>query len=213
MESKIMLPPLGATELILLWAVLACAFIALIYGWFLVRKVIREDPGTKKMIEVAKAIEDGALAYLRRQFNTMIWFVGIITAGLFLLYRQAPNYTFSLSVGIAVAFVLGVLASYGAGYVGMWLAVKGNVRSANAALTSFKKALELAFKAGTVSGMFTPGVWTFRCYLHISDIPSGCYEGSNRFWIWWMFSCTIYAYWRRDLYQGGGCGSGSGGKS
>lgn len=157
MESKIMLPPLGATELILLWAVLACAFIALIYGWFLVRKVIREDPGTKKMIEVAKAIEDGALAYLRRQFNTMIWFVGIITAGLFLLYRQAPNYTFSLSVGIAVAFVLGVLASYGAGYVGMWLAVKGNVRSANAALTSFKKALELAFKAGTVSGMFTLG--------------------------------------------------------
>ncbi|MCJ7507475.1 MAG: sodium-translocating pyrophosphatase, partial [candidate division Zixibacteria bacterium] len=157
MESKIMLPPLGATEFVLLWAVLACAFIALAYGWFLVRKVIREDPGTKKMIEVAKAIEDGAMAYLRRQFNTMIWFVIVITIGLFILYRQAPEYTFALSVGIALAFFLGVMASYGAGYVGMWLAVKGNVRSANAALTSFKKALELAFKAGTVSGMFTLG--------------------------------------------------------
>jgi K(+)-stimulated pyrophosphate-energized sodium pump len=157
LESKIMLPPLGATEFVLLWAVLACAFIALAYGWFLVRKVIREDPGTKKMIEVAKAIEDGAMAYLRRQFNTMIWFVAVITIGLFILYRQAPEYTLALSVGIAIAFLLGVMASYGAGYVGMWLAVKGNVRSANAALTSFKKALELAFKAGTVSGMFTLG--------------------------------------------------------
>src|SRR6202161_3745704 len=53
---------------------------------------------------------------------------------------------------------MGVAASYGAGYVGMWLAVKGNVRSANAALTSFKDAMELAFKAGGVSGMFTVGL-------------------------------------------------------
>ena len=156
-ESSIILPALGSTELILLWSVLACAFIALLYGWYIVRRVIKEDPGSEKMVEVGKAIEVGAMAYLRRQFNTMIWFVIIITVGLFLLYRQAPQYTFSLSVGIALAFFMGVMASYGAGYVGMWLAVKGNVRSANAALTSFKKALELAFRAGTVSGMFTLG--------------------------------------------------------
>src|SRR5262249_86777 len=63
-----------------------------------------------------------------------------------------------LSLGISVAFLMGVSASYGAGFVGMWLAVKGNVRSANAALTSFKDAMELAFKAGGVSGMFTVGL-------------------------------------------------------
>ena len=75
MESRTVLPSLGATELILLWSVLACAFIALAYGWYLVRKVIKQDPGTAKMVEVARAIEDGAMAYLRSQFNTMIWFV------------------------------------------------------------------------------------------------------------------------------------------
>jgi len=64
----------------------------------------------------------------------------------------------SLPLGISVAFLLGVSASYGAGYVGMWLAVRGNVRSANAALTSFKDSMELAFKAGGVSGMFTVGL-------------------------------------------------------
>ena len=63
-----------------------------------------------------------------------------------------------LPLGIALAFLMGVSASYGAGFVGMWLAVKGNVRSANAALTSFKDAMELAFKAGGVSGMFTVGL-------------------------------------------------------
>src|SRR4029077_1844832 len=59
---------------------------------------------------------------------------------------------------ISVAFVMGVSASYFAGFVGMWLAGQGNVRSANAAHTSFKDAMELAFKAGGVSGMFTVGL-------------------------------------------------------
>ena len=88
----------------------------------------------------------------------MLLFVVIIAIALFLMYRNVYPDRPSLSVGIAVAFLLGVSASYGAGFVGMWLAVKGNVRSANAALTSFKDAMELAFKAGGVSGMFTVGL-------------------------------------------------------
>jgi K(+)-stimulated pyrophosphate-energized sodium pump len=156
-ESQIILPPLGTLEWGLLWAVLASAVVALLYGLYLVKRVIEEDPGTPRMVEVARAIEEGAMAYLRRQFRTMIWFVIITAIGLFLLYRQIPEYHGSLSLGIALAFFMGVMASYGAGYVGMWLAVKGNVRSAAAALKSFKRALELAFRAGTVSGMFTVG--------------------------------------------------------
>src|ERR1700682_4463830 len=88
----------------------------------------------------------------------MLIFVVIIAIALFLMYRQVFPDRPSLSFGIAMAFILGVSASYGAGFVGMWLAVKGNVRSANAALTSFKDAMELAFKAGGVSGMFTVGL-------------------------------------------------------
>jgi K(+)-stimulated pyrophosphate-energized sodium pump len=63
-----------------------------------------------------------------------------------------------LPLGVSLAFFMGVAASYGAGYVGMWLAVKGNVRTAAAALHSFKSSLEIAFRAGTVSGMFTVGL-------------------------------------------------------
>jgi len=160
-ESAIILPPLGSLELVLLWSVLGAAFVALLYGFFLVWRVIRRESGTEKMRAVAAAIEEGAMTYLKRQFSTMIWFVIAITVGLFFMYR--PIYAgivykyIPLDFGIAIAFFMGVMASYGAGYVGMWLAVKGNVRTAAAALKSFKAALELAFRAGTVSGMFTVG--------------------------------------------------------
>ena len=82
----------------------------------------------------------------------------MIALALFFMYRHVYPDDLTLALGIAVAFLLGVSASYGAGFVGMWLAVKGNVRSANAALTSFKDAMEIAFKAGGVSGMFTVGL-------------------------------------------------------
>jgi K(+)-stimulated pyrophosphate-energized sodium pump len=108
------------------------------------------------MVAVAAAIEEGAMAYLGRQVKTMILFVIVVAIGLWALYWRI-YLSQMFSVGVAAAFLMGVAASYGAGYVGMWLAVKGNVRSANAALSSFKKAMELAFKAGAVSGMFTVG--------------------------------------------------------
>lgn len=158
MEGHIELPPLGQSELTLLWAVMASAFIALGYGWYLVRQVLKEDPGTPEMQAIARAIEEGAMAYLGRQVRTMIWFVILISIGLFYMYSSVPDqYPHPLPIGVAGAFLMGVMASYGAGYVGMWLAVKGNVRAANAALKGFKPALELAFRAGTVSGMFTVG--------------------------------------------------------
>jgi K(+)-stimulated pyrophosphate-energized sodium pump len=157
-EAKIVLPPLTSLQQIILWAVLASALISLIFGLWLVRIVLRADPGAKSMTDVADAVFEGSMAYLRRQVKTMIFFVAAIAIALFLMYRSVYPGQLKLSIGIAVAFILGVSASYGAGFVGMWLAVKGNVRSANAALTSFKNAMELAFKAGGVSGMFTVGL-------------------------------------------------------
>src|SRR5260370_18400213 len=109
------------------------------------------------MPDVSDAIELGAMAYLGRQVRTMVWFVAVIFVALFFMYRNVYE-GLTLPLGISIAFLMGVAASYGAGYVGMWLAVKGNVRSANAALTSFKAAMELAFKPGGVSGMFPVGL-------------------------------------------------------
>jgi K(+)-stimulated pyrophosphate-energized sodium pump len=157
-EAKIVLPALTSAQLAILWCVLASAVVSLAYGWWLVQVVLKADPGPKSMTDVADAVYEGSMAYLRRQVKTMLVFVVIIAVALFLMYRNVFPDRPSLSVGIALAFILGVSASYGAGFVGMWLAVKGNVRSANAALTSFKNAMELAFKAGGVSGMFTVGL-------------------------------------------------------
>jgi len=157
-ESKLTLPHLNSLEYNMLWAVLITAIVALVYGWYLARKVGHASPGSEAMQRVGAAINDGAMAYLSRQFRTMIWLILAITCGLFFMYqgKYAPDW--KIPLGIALSFFMGVLASYGAGYVGMSLAVRANVRVANAALGSFKRALELAFQAGTVSGMFTVGL-------------------------------------------------------
>jgi len=159
-EGDITLPRMGPTEWGLLWFVLISAFIALGYGAYLVRDVVKISPGSPKMVEISRAIDEGAMAYLGRQFKTMIWFVILITFGLYFMYRgvySAEEALKYIPIGISIAFLMGVFASYGAGYVGMWLAVKGNARVANAALRSFKESMELAFRAGSVSGMFTIG--------------------------------------------------------
>jgi K(+)-stimulated pyrophosphate-energized sodium pump len=156
-ESGITLPAFGGVESTLLWLVFAAGLCALAYGWWLIRGVLRRSPGPASMQEVAAAIQEGAHAYLGRQFRTMSAFILAITVALYALYR--PIYSNPvLAVGVALAFLFGCLASYGAGYVGMNLAVRGNVRTAFAATRSFKEALETAFHAGTVSGMFTVGL-------------------------------------------------------
>lgn len=157
-EGKITLPSMGPRELTILYVVLASAFVALFYGIYLIAKVLREEEGPQEMVRVSTAIQEGAKAYLSRQFKALITFIIIITIGLFFVYRPVYPDNVLIPIGISLAFLLGSLASFSAGYVGMTVAVKGNVRVANSALKSFKKALELAFQAGTVSGMFTVGL-------------------------------------------------------
>ena len=156
-EANIVLPPLSATEWKILWSVLGSALVALGYGFYMVWKVLSCDPGNAAMQRVAKAIEDGAMAYLRRQIKVMWMFILVIFVGLYMMYSNLYQGNTQLALGVALAFLAGVFASYGAGYVGMWLAVKGNVRTAAAAMISFPRAMEVAFNAGTVSGMFTVG--------------------------------------------------------
>ncbi|HET6947923.1 MAG TPA: sodium-translocating pyrophosphatase [bacterium] len=157
-ESAVTLPQFGALETTLLWVVLACAVVALLYGWYLRRRVMSHDPGPTSMVAVATAIQEGAMAYLTRQLRTMLLFIVAVTAGLYLMYRPIYADRPDLAIGVAVAFLLGCIASYGAGYVGMTSAVHGNVRVANAARRSYREALHIAFQAGTVSGMFTVGL-------------------------------------------------------
>ncbi len=138
-----------------LYASLAFGILAIVVGLGIRSKVMALPPGDEKMQEVGGAIRDGALAYLKQQFKTMLFFVAILAVLLYFMYQQTFEPTVAMFT--AVAFMLGVGASYFAGYMGMDMAVNGNMRTANAALTSYKNSLETAFKSGSVAGLLTVG--------------------------------------------------------
>lgn len=149
------LPPFQSHDIAVLIIVLGTALLAILYGIYLIRRVLSEPAGTEAMQRVATAVREGAFAYLRQQFRLMRIFVLILAFLLLIVYSQVPEYGPALAAGTAIAFLMGVAASYGAGVVGMWMAVNGNVRVAYAALRSFREALRIAFQAGAVSGMAT----------------------------------------------------------
>jgi len=140
-----------------LYASLGFAVIALIVAFILIKMTMSVNPGSEKMQAVSQAIKEGAMAYLARQIKTMAVFIVILAIGLYFLYQNQYG---SATIGLAIAgcFVLGVAASYIAGLTGMIMAVNGNTRTAASALTSYKKALETAFRAGSVAGMVTVGL-------------------------------------------------------
>ncbi len=157
------------------WAVLflsaAAALLAIAVGFFLAKNVMAHDEGSPKMREIAKLIQVGALAYLKRQFKTIAVILIPLAIIVFVTSTAikkpgAVEGTFveALSFGEAglwrtLAFILGCAASGLTGYIGMTLATRGNVRTAAAALTgSMPKALTVAFRTGGVAGMFTVGL-------------------------------------------------------
>ena len=159
-EAKIVLPPLVGLEWELLKWVLGAGILAVVYGLWLAWRVMRESPGGAKMQMVSLAVQEGASAYLKRQLKVMGVFVILLAAVLLMLhlkvYSALPNGV-GLAWGVAGAFLAGCVASYGAGVVGMTMAVRGNVRVAAMALKSPSGAMKLAFRCGTISGMFTVG--------------------------------------------------------
>ncbi|HSL15026.1 MAG TPA: sodium/proton-translocating pyrophosphatase, partial [Actinomycetota bacterium] len=152
----------GAFEDRALWVILVISLIALVFAYYLVRQVLSAPEGTQKMKEIALAIQVGARAYLRRQFRTVAIFMAVLTVVLFFTLPVAEDATHGetfIRVGRSLAFLLGAGFSALTGYVGMWLAVRANVRTANAARESgLRKALRIAFRAGGVAGMFTVGL-------------------------------------------------------
>ncbi len=170
----------GGEKLVLLLSGLS-ALLAIGVGFFLQKQVLAMDTGSPKMQSIAKAIHDGAIAYLKRQFRTIGLIVIPLALVVFLTSSaiKRPDGTEALNfatAGIArtIAFLLGCLASGLTGYIGMSLATRGNVRTAAAALSKDRpmpKALDAAFKTGGVAGMFTVGlgllgatliIWVFQ---------------------------------------------------
>src|SRR5918995_295771 len=142
------------------------ALLALVVGFVLMKGVLAADEGTPKMREIAKAIQEGALAYLKRQFRTIAFILIPLALVVFVtsVAVEKPNGETALSFGASgtfrtLAFLAGCVMSGLTGFIGMSLAVRGNVRTAAAARTGkMAPALQVAFRTGGVAGMYTVGL-------------------------------------------------------
>jgi K(+)-stimulated pyrophosphate-energized sodium pump len=161
----------------LTWVVIIAviALLALAVAAVLVRQVLAASQGTERMQEIARAVQEGAAAYLRRQFRTLGVFVVII----FFVLLVLPADGNSVRWGRSVAFLVGALFSAAVGFTGMWLAVRGNVRvaaAARAGAAGERPAMRIAFRTGGVVGMCTVGLGLFGAavvvWIYKQNAPS-----------------------------------------
>jgi K(+)-stimulated pyrophosphate-energized sodium pump len=135
---------------------IACG--GLYYAYHLIKEVYGAETGTPRMQEIARAVREGALAYLKRQFTTVAILIGILTFVLIFTANAHTEAGWNIPIGRGIAFLMGSLFSATVGFVGMYLATDGNLRVAAAAKQSFGKALQIGYRTGTITGMLTDGL-------------------------------------------------------
>jgi K(+)-stimulated pyrophosphate-energized sodium pump len=131
-----------------LWLIVLCGALSIAYAIWATTSVLNANAGSPRMQEIAAAVREGAQAYLRRQYTT----IGMVGVVIFLLLA------YFLGVLVAVGFAIGAVLSGAAGFIGMNVSVRANVRTAQAATTSLAGGLELAFKAGAITGLLVAGL-------------------------------------------------------
>ncbi len=149
------------SESLLLGIILIISAFGLVWAWYLARWVLKRDTGSQAMQAISNAIKEGAEAFLRRQNRTIILLAVLFAIILFIGYGFIRSHhdfdpvgsSLELALWITLSFIFGALCSVFAGYVGMWVSIRSNIRTATAALSSLNDALRIAMRGGAVSGL------------------------------------------------------------
>jgi K(+)-stimulated pyrophosphate-energized sodium pump len=152
-----------------LWAIVGCGGLAVLYGIWATGSVLRADSGTAKMQEISAAVREGAQAYLKRQYAT-IAMVGVV---IFVIIGVTLGWL------VAVGFAIGAILSGTTGFIGMNVSVRANVRVAQAATQSLAGGLELAFKAGAITGLLVAGLALLGVTLYFGFLTGTLHKMAN----------------------------------
>ena len=152
-----------------LWAIVGCGLLAIVYGIWATVSVMNADPGSKKMQEISAAVREGAQAYLKRQYAT----IGIVGVVIFFIVG------FALGWLVAIGFLVGAALSGAAGFIGMNVSVRANVRTAQAATKSLAGGLDIAFKAGAITGMLVAGLALLGVTLYFMFLTTSLGKAPN----------------------------------
>src|SRR4249920_1847315 len=159
----------GVSTMTALWLIVLCGVLAIIYAAWAARSVLAADPGNARMQEIASAIREGAQAYLKRQYTT----IGLVGVVIFFILAYFLGWL------VAVGFLIGAVLSGAAGFIGMNVSVRANVRTAQAAISSLADGLELAFKSGAITGLLVAGLALLGVTLYFGYLTGTLHMAPN----------------------------------
>ena len=189
-----------------LWIALLAGLLGLVFALFLARSVLAFDTGTPEMRLISNAIREGAEAFMSRQYTTIAALAVVLAVALFVGYRFS-DFTAPMAGKVVISFLIGACCSGFAGYTGMFVSIRTNIRAASAARASLGRALKIALHGGAVTGMVVIslsllGVGSLFYFFGGLTGPAARSLSAGRLWLWRFAGGALRPTRRWHLHQG-----------